>query len=376
MNLLEINFERVPSEDEVDNMISMVTSDEIKEAIFDIDSNKAVGPDGYTSGFFKKVWSIIRKEVCLAIRDFFINGKLLGEINATMIALVPKLEVPNKLSEFRPIACCNVVNMNQSAFIPSGHIQDNILIAQELLKGYKRKNGARRCALKIDIQKAYDTVSWDFLKEVMVKFGFHPMMINWIMTCVTTSKFSICINGEAHVYFQGGRGLRQGDPISPYLYTLVIEVFSLLLAKKIQNANKFKVHYGCKTLQLSNMCFADDLLVRCNEDVESVGIIKKSMDQVSSISSLFPNMGKSTIFFGSVPLDVQSKIIQVMHFQVGSLPMRYLGVSLIVKKLGVNDCKCLVDKVGDKINCCKNKVPTYAGRIQLIALVFSSMQVY
>ncbi|GKC91580.1 RNA-directed DNA polymerase, eukaryota, reverse transcriptase zinc-binding domain protein [Tanacetum coccineum] len=243
LNSIEINFERVPSEDEVENMISMVTSDEIKEAIFDIDSNKAVGPDGYTSGFLKKAWIIIGKEVCLAIRYFFINGKLLGKINATMIAQVPKLEVPNKVSEFRPIACCNViyksiikiltnriknglqkvVNMNQSAFIPSGHIQDNILIAQELLKGYKRKNGARRCALKIDIQKAYDTVSWDFLKEVMVKFGFHPVMINWIMTCVTTSKFSICINGEAHVYFQGGRGLRQGDPISPYLYTLVME---------------------------------------------------------------------------------------------------------------------------------------------------------
>ncbi|GJS40033.1 RNA-directed DNA polymerase, eukaryota, reverse transcriptase zinc-binding domain protein [Tanacetum coccineum] len=331
LNSIEINFERVSSEDEVENMISMVTSDEIKEAIFDIDSNKAVGPDGYTSGFLKKAWIIIGKEVCLAIRDFFINGKLLGKINVTMIAQVPKLEVPNKVSEFRPIACCNViyksiikiltnriknglqkvVNMNQSAFIPSGHIQDNILIAQELLKGYKRKNSARRCAIKINIQKAYDT-------------------------------FSICINGEAHVYFQGGRGLRQGDPISPYLYTLVIEVFSLLLAKKIQNANKFKVHYGCKTLQLSNMCFVEDLLVWCNEDVESVGVIKKSMDQVSSISSLFPNMGKR--------------------------------VPLVAKKLGIHDCKSLVDKVGDKINCCKNKVPTYAGRIQLIASVLSSMQ--
>ncbi|GKA28048.1 RNA-directed DNA polymerase, eukaryota, reverse transcriptase zinc-binding domain protein [Tanacetum coccineum] len=120
-----------------------------------------------------------------------------------MIALVLKLEVPNKVSAFRPIACW-----------------------------YKKKIGTRRCALNIDIQKACDTVSWDFLKEVM-----------------------------AHGYFQGGRGLRQGDLISPYLSTLVMEVFSSLLAKNIQNANKFKFHYGCKALQLSNMCFADDLLV-------------------------------------------------------------------------------------------------------------------
>nr|GEV81593.1 RNA-directed DNA polymerase, eukaryota, reverse transcriptase zinc-binding domain protein [Tanacetum cinerariifolium] len=112
-------------------------------------------------------------------------------------------------------------------------------------------------------------------------------------------------------------------------------------AKNIQSANKFKFHYGCKALQLSNLCFRDDLLVVCNGDVESVGVIQKTMEQFSSISGQFPNMGKSTIFFGSVPLDVQHEILQVMPFQVGHLPMKYLGVPLIAKKLGVNDCKSL-----------------------------------
>ncbi|GJS48187.1 RNA-directed DNA polymerase, eukaryota, reverse transcriptase zinc-binding domain protein [Tanacetum coccineum] len=282
----EVDFDIVLNKEEANAMIGQVTDEEIKEAIFDIDCNKASGPNGYTSGFFKKAWNIVRKEVCLAIKDFFLNGKLLGEINATIIALVPKVEVPNKVSEFRPIACCNViyksiskiltnriktdlqkvVNINQSAFIPGRHIQDNILIAQELLKGYQRKKGAKRCALKIDIQKAYDTVSWDFLENIMIKFGFHPVMVNWIMTCVKTTKFSICVNGEAHGYFNGGRGLRQGDPISPYLFTLVMEVFSLILSKNIEKAKKFKFHYGCKDLQLSNMCFADDLLVYSTAD--------------------------------------------------------------------------------------------------------------
>ncbi|GKD09550.1 RNA-directed DNA polymerase, eukaryota, reverse transcriptase zinc-binding domain protein [Tanacetum coccineum] len=152
-------------------------------------------------------------------------------------------------------------------------------------------------------------------------------MVKWIMTCVRTSKFSICVNGEAHGYFNGGRGLRQGDPISPYLFTLVIEVFSLLLANNIQKARKFKFHYVCKDLKLTNMCFADDLLVLCNGDI-------------------------------------------------GSLPMKYLGVPLIAKSLGINDCKSLVMKVAEKINWWKNKVLTYAGRIQLIASVLSSMRIY
>ncbi|GKC68147.1 reverse transcriptase domain-containing protein [Tanacetum coccineum] len=161
-------------------------------------------------------------------------------------------------------------------------------------------------------------------------------MVNWIMTCVKTKKFSICVNGEAHGYFNGERGLRQGDPISPYLFTLVMEVFSLLLSKNIQKAKKFKFHYGCKDLKLSNICFADDF----------------------------------------VPLDVQRDILTIMPFQVGKLPMKYLGVPLIAKKLGINDCKSLVNKVSEKINCWKNKVLSYAGRIQLIASVLSSMQIY
>ncbi|GJR64785.1 RNA-directed DNA polymerase, eukaryota, reverse transcriptase zinc-binding domain protein [Tanacetum coccineum] len=102
-----------------------------------------------------------------------------------------------------------------------------------------------------------------------------------------------------------------------------------------ENADKFKFYYGCKALQLTNMCFADDLLVLCNGDVKSVGVIKKTMDQFSSISGLFLNMGKR--------------------------------VPLIAKKLGVKNCKSLTDKVAVKINCWKNKMLTYAGRIQLIA---------
>ncbi|GJS40876.1 RNA-directed DNA polymerase, eukaryota, reverse transcriptase zinc-binding domain protein [Tanacetum coccineum] len=372
---VEVVFDKVLSQEEAEGMIGNVTNDEIKEAFFKIDSSKACGPDGYTLGFFKKAWNIVGNEVCLAIKDFFLNGKLLGEIDATIIALVLKVDVPNKVSEFRPTACCNViyksiskilrnrikvglqkvVNINQSDFIPGRHIQDNILIAQELLKGYQRKKGAKRSALKIDIQKAYDTVSWAFLENIMLKFGFHPVMVNWIMTCVKTSKFSICVNGETHGYFEGGKGLRQGDPISPYLFTLVMDVFSLLLSSNIQKAKKFKFHYGCKESKLSNMCFADDLLVLCNRDVDSVDVIKQSMEQFSSISGLFPNIGKSTIFFGSVPLNVQNEILRDVPFQVGNLPIKYFGVPLIAKKLGVNDCKRLVNKVAEKINCWKNK---------------------
>ncbi|XP_071719143.1 uncharacterized protein [Rutidosis leptorrhynchoides] len=242
------------------DMVGPITNEEIKIAMFDIDGNKSAGPDRYSAQFFKKAWSIIGHDVCLAIKEFFDTGKLLRQVNTTLIALIPKIDTPNKVSEYRPIACCNVlykciskiltnrlksgldklVSCNQSAFLPERSIHDNILVAQE--------------------------------------FGFHEKMVNWIMTCITSSSFSICVNGEVEGFFKGGRGLRQGDPISPYLFTLVMEVFSLLMKKFTQSSSRFKYHFKCKGMKLTHIYFADDLLVLCNGDVASVKVVKKVLD--------------------------------------------------------------------------------------------------
>ncbi|GJX36511.1 RNA-directed DNA polymerase, eukaryota, reverse transcriptase zinc-binding domain protein [Tanacetum coccineum] len=304
--------------EEAEYMVREVTDEEIKYALFEIDSSKAAGLYGYSAYFYKKAWQIVGNEICLAVREFFRTGKILGEINATLIALVPKIDTPNVVSDFKPIACCNVlykiiskiltdrikrglnkiVNLNQSAFIPGRHIQDNILIAQELLRGYNRKSGARRCDMKIDLQKAYDTINWEFLKDVLHIVGFHEAMINWIMTCITSTSFFICVNGEVKGFFKGGRGLRQGDPISPYLFTLVMEVFNMIMINNINQASYFRYHYGCSELKLTHMCFVDDLLVMCNDVVESLKVVKKSIDEFSKVFGLYPNLNKSTIFFG------------------------------------------------------------------------------
>ncbi|GKD29284.1 RNA-directed DNA polymerase, eukaryota, reverse transcriptase zinc-binding domain protein [Tanacetum coccineum] len=216
--------------------------------------------------------------------EFFSLGKLLGEVNATLISLVPKSLTPLKVSDFRHIACCNVIYkciskiltnrikialsqiVNQSAFVPGRAITDNILLTQELLKGYNCINGPRRCAFKIDIQKAYDTVSWEFIKDIMSRFGFPCKMIDWIMTCISTPKFTICVNGERYGYFKGGRGLRQGDPIFPYIFTMVMKMLNLIVKNEIRKNNTFKYHFGCRQLKINHLCFADDLIMFSHGD--------------------------------------------------------------------------------------------------------------
>ncbi|GKA46438.1 RNA-directed DNA polymerase, eukaryota, reverse transcriptase zinc-binding domain protein [Tanacetum coccineum] len=278
------------SKEQPERMVRPVMEDEIKTDTFDIEDSKSPGPDGFTSRFFKAAWNIIGKEVCLAVHEFFSSGKLLGEMNTTLISLVPKIPTPNKVLDFRPIAFCNVlykciskimtnrikrvlgklINENQSAFIVRRQITDNIILAQELLNGYNRKTKVKKCALNIDLQIAYDTLDWQFLRKILEQFGFHNKMVGWIMTCVTITKFTINVIGERIGYFNGGRGLRQGDPISTYLFTIAMEVFNLLMKKNIENDDGFKFHQGCKNMKITHLGFADDLIVFSHGDCNSV----------------------------------------------------------------------------------------------------------
>lgn len=167
---------------------------------------------------------------------------------------MPKIQTPQKASDFRPSACCNVtykciskiltnriknalsqiVDEYQSAFIPGRAITDNIFLTQEFLKGYNYVNGPKRCTFKYDIQKAYDTVNWRFIEEIMLRYGFTSKMVNWIMIYITNPKFTICINGERYGYFRGGRGLWQGGPKSPYIFTIVMEMLNLIMKDEIK----------------------------------------------------------------------------------------------------------------------------------------------
>ncbi|GJR76641.1 hypothetical protein Tco_0089006 [Tanacetum coccineum] len=316
--------------DQALDMIKNVTAQEVKDAMFSMGNDKSPGPDGYTACFFKECWDIVAADVTCAIQEFFTNGNLLKEINHTIIALIPKVKSPSRINDYRPISCCNVlfkcitkiisnrikeslkvlISPNQSAFVPGRRISDNILLTQELMHNYHLDRGSPRCAFKVDIQKAYDTVDWGFLKEVLLAFGFHARMVSWIMECVTTTSFSLSINGTIHGYFKGKRGLRQGDPLSPYLFTLIMEVLTLMLRWKVRDSDGFVYHRHCSELEIINLCFANDLFIFAHE---------------------------------------------------GRLLVKYLGVPLVSSRLVFRDCKELIDRIRSRITNWKNKLLSVAG---------------
>ena len=199
--------------------------------------------------------------MCSAVQEFFCTGKLLKKFNATVIALIPKVEHPTTVWQFRPIALCNVlykcitkiianrmkfclgdlVDDVQNAFIPGRRISDNILLTQEIMKNNHRSVGAPRCAMKVDIKKAYDSVSWDFLIDALKLLNFPEKLIGWIRECVSSPAYSIILNGQMHGFFKGEKGLRQGDPLSPYLFTLVMQVLPLMIKRRIDEEGNFQI---------------------------------------------------------------------------------------------------------------------------------------
>ncbi|XP_060200822.1 uncharacterized protein LOC132629103 [Lycium barbarum] len=291
---------------------------DVKTAIFQIDSNKSPGPDGYRNGFFKASWKVVGDDITEAFLEFFQNGILLKQLNSTCIALIPEVNYPEYANQFRPISCCNVlykcisklicsrlnhaisylVADNQSAFVQGRSMLQNVLICHDLLRHYNRKT-TPRCLVKIDLRKAYDMVSWELLEEVLKSFGFPAKFSQLVMTCVSLPKFSVNVNGENHGYFEGKRGLRQGDPISPLLFVLIMEYLSRVL-KCMGSLPDFKFHPMYKQLKLNHLIFADDLMVFCKAELKSVTRVMEALSHFSRASGLVANMDKSNLFMAGI----------------------------------------------------------------------------
>ncbi|KAL2237307.1 UNVERIFIED_CONTAM: hypothetical protein Sindi_0922400 [Sesamum indicum] len=297
------------------------------------------------------------------------TGRILKQINTTLLALIPKVHSPTTVGDFRPISCCNVlykiiaklidqwlsvildklISPCQAAFVPGRSIEDNIMLAQELFMGYNQAHRPPRCALKVDIRKAYDTVEWDFMIAVMELFGFPDTFVKWIEACVTTPSFSIGLNEKPHSFFKGARGLRQGDPLSPYLFVLMMEVLHLGLLQLIDQVELFSFHWKCDTARIFQMGFADDLLLFCRADMNSIGIFKTGLDCFAEWSGLRLNLQKSHLIISRSAQGLREEMLAALGFQEGVLPMKYLGLPLLSSRLTIADCRPLLLKIDKRI---------------------------
>ncbi|XP_043697269.1 uncharacterized protein LOC122648066 [Telopea speciosissima] len=372
-----------------------VNGDEVKRVVFSLKSSKAPGPDGFGAGFYKHSWEVIGEELTHAVQWFFVNSFMPRSINATFITLVLKLGDVSTFAGFRPIALRNllykiitkilsnriqhvigsVVSHNQSAFIKGRSIVDNILVCHDIVRGIKQKAASPTAVLKVDLHKAYDSLSRKFLFDVMGRMGFLDKFIGWVKACVTTPMFSILINGSPTGFFNGGRGIRQGDPLSPYLFTLAMEAFSRIM-RRLEIDGQIKLLPRCKSFHLSHLIFVDDLMIFVKGNRDSILASLGGLDEFIALSGLQLNRSKSSIILGGLTQTSSLELLDLMGFSKTKLPIRYLGVPLGFGRLSMKDCSPILDLFCRKLEGWKARFLSYAGHLQLLASVLQGSYIY
>lgn len=240
------------------------------------------------------------------------------EVNKTTIVLIPKVKNPQEMKEFRPISLCNVVykicskvlanrlrvflddivSEEQSAFLLGRLITDNVLIAFECTHYLQRKKGKKgACAIKLDMAKAYDRVEWDYLHGILLKLGFQDTFISLIMRCVRSVSMSIRVNGVLSQSFRPSRGIRQGDPISPYLFLLCAEGLSCLLKNLGPMFLSRGARVGVHAPWISHLLFADDWIVFSEASQRGASRLQEVLEIYSRGSGQMVNRDKLAVFF-------------------------------------------------------------------------------
>ena len=244
--LFEDSFPRSLSYVQAASLEAVLTNQEIKNALWDCGTDKSPGPDGFTFEFFRHFWDLIGQDVCKSIKEFFASGMFPNGCNPSFIALIPKISDAKFVKDFRPISLIGcqyktvgkilanrlsvvideLVSPEQSAFIKGRQILDGPLILNEVLSWCNNKK-KKTMIFKVDFEKAFDSVRWDFLDDILHKFGFGSRWRGWIAGCLKSSTGSVLVNGSPTKEFHFQNGLRQGDPLSPFLSLFVMEVLHI-----------------------------------------------------------------------------------------------------------------------------------------------------
>jgi hypothetical protein len=337
--------------------------------------------------------------VVVAVQKNFSTGVLPEEVNDTAIVLIPKNNDPEVLKDFRPISLCNVIfkvvskclvnrlrpclqgmiSPTQSAFIPGRLITDNALIAFECIHSIQTGSAARKkfCAYKLDLAKAYDRVDWRFLEGVLAKLGFHTQWIQWIMACVTTVRYSVRFNGNMLDSFTPTRGIRQGDPLSPYLFLFVADALSCLIRKEIETSSLREFHICRRAPGISYLLFADDSLLFFEASVQQANIIKGILDRYEQGTGQLVSLGKCSILYGSECSAVtQDEIKGILKYETTCFEEKYLGLPVPEGRMSKGKFKPTKGKFSKHASDWSEKYMSSGAKDILIKSVLQSISTY
>ncbi|GJU31597.1 RNA-directed DNA polymerase, eukaryota [Tanacetum coccineum] len=380
--------------DQKEDMERRISKEEVKRAVWDCGVDKSPGPDGFSFSFYRHFWPVIEKDVFEAVDYFFMYGEIPNGCNSNFIALIPKILDANMVKDFRPISLIgslykiiakilanrlvgvlgDLVNEVQSAFVADRQILDGPFILDEVLQWCRRKK-KHALIFKVDFEKAFDSVRWDFVDDVLNKFGFGERWRTWIQSCLRSSRGSILVNGSPTEEFQFFRGLKQGDPLSPFLFILIMESLHISF-QRVVDAGLFTGIKINSMVNLSHLFYADDAIFLGQWSELNIDSLVRVLDCFFRASGLRINMCKSKI----MGVNVEDGMVKNAASKLGCLvlktPFTYLGTKVGGNMSRKQAWKEVVDKVLSRLSRWKMKLLSIGGRLTLLKSVLGSMPIF
>jgi mannosylglycoprotein endo-beta-mannosidase len=376
------------------SLVHPFTEEEIRRAICLMPQYKTPGSDGFTGHFFKHCWQIVCADVSAAITSFYYNRcRDLNLLNKANIILILKKEGAEDFRDFRPISLIHAIAkiitkilalrlapfMNdlispcQSAFIKKRSIHDNFLYVRNWTRKF-HKSRTPTLLIKLDISKAFDSVRWDYLLSILERGGFPPRWRDWIASLLTTSTSRVLLNGLPLDAIQHGRGLRQGDPLSPLLFILAIDPLHRILQVATEKGLLSELYGRAARFRVS--MYADDAILFIKPTSQDADNLKRILTHFGEATGLQTNIPKSSVTpirCDNIDLDA---VLTNLPLSRANFPLKYLGLPLTPRRIKRIDFQPLVDKAASKLSAWNGRNLTQEGRVTLVKLVLSSQLIY
>ncbi|KAG7591715.1 Zinc finger CCHC-type [Arabidopsis thaliana x Arabidopsis arenosa] len=405
MDDVEAVVERLPADgfvtltrEEVLELNRPFISMEVEKSMRSMGRFKAPGPDGFQPVFFQDCWDVVGESVTKFVLDFFSTGQLPEETNDALMVLIPKVGKPETIKQFRPISLCNVlfkiitksmvmrlkkvmpklIGPAQSSFIPGRLSVDNIVVVQEAVHSMRRKKGRKGwMLLKLDLEKAYDRIQWDFLEDTLKAANLPDKWVSWIMSCVVGPSMTLLWNGEKTSPFKPARGLRQGDPLSPYLFVLCMERLCHQIDRAVGLKEWKPINLSRGGPTISHICFADDLILFAEASVSQIRVIRRVLENFCRASGQKVSLEKSKIYFSeNVHRDLEKLISDESGIKSTKDLGKYLGMPVLQKRINKNTFGEVLERVSTRLSGWKGRMLSQAGRLTLTKAVLSSIPIH